>query len=168
MNPGLVTLRVLHIVSGVFWAGGVFLFTLIVEPRLRALGPTVQRPAMQAITPVMGSAFGMAGAITILTGVTMVFVLRDGDLSSAFDSRWGWAILVGFISTLIAAVIGFGFALRTMRRMHGIAAGIEGRAPNPDEMHLLQDLSTRLITLARTVMVFLLITLLAMASARYL
>jgi len=57
MDLGLITLRVLHIVSGVFWVGGVFFFTLILEPRLRALGPTIQRPAMQSITPVMGPAF---------------------------------------------------------------------------------------------------------------
>ena len=133
----------------------------------RALGPTIQRPAMQSITPVMGPAFATAGAITIVTGVAIVLVLRSGDLSGIFDTRWGWAILVGFVSTLIAAVIGFGFALRTVRRMHGVAAGFEGRPPNPDEMQLLQSLSARLIVLGRTVFVFLLITLLAMASARF-
>ena len=167
MDLGLITLRFLHIASGVFWAGGVFFFTLILEPRLRALGPTIQRPAMQSITPVMGPAFATAGIITMVTGIAIVFVLRSEDLSSIFDTRWGWAILVGFISTLIAAVIGFGFALRTVRRLQGVAAGIEGRPPNPDEIQLLQSLSARLIILARTVLVLLLITLLAMASARY-
>ncbi len=167
MDLGLITLRVLHIVSGVFWTGGVFFFTLILEPRLRALGPTVQRPAMQSIAPVMGPAFATAGVITMVTGVAIVFVLRSGDLSDIFDTRWGWAILVGFVSTLSAAVIGFGFALRTLRRMQGVAAGIEGRPPNADEMQLLQSLSARLIILTRTVLVLLLITLLAMASARF-
>ena len=168
MDLSLITLRVLHIVSGVFWTGGVFFFTLIMEPRLRALGPTIQRPAMQSITPVMGPAFAIAGLISMVTGVAIVFVLRSGDLSGVFDTRWGWAILVGFISTLIAATIGFGFALRTVRRMRDVATGFEGRPPNPDEMQLMQSLSARLIVLGRTVFVFLLITLLAMASARFL
>ena len=168
MDIGLITLRVLHIVSGVFWVGGVFFFTLIAEPRLRALGPTIQRPAMQSITRVMGPAFETAGSITIVSGLAIVYVLRSDDLSSIFDSRWGWAILVGFISTISAAIIGFGFTLRTARRLQGIAAGIEGRPPNPDEMQQIQSLSSRLIILARTVTVLLLITLLTMASARFL
>ena len=167
MDLGLITLRVLHIVSGVFWAGGVFFFTLIMEPRLRALGPTIQRPAMQSITPVMGPAFAIAGVISMVTGIAIVFVLRSGDLSSVFDSRWGWTILVGFISTLIAAAIGFGSALKTVRLMRDVATGFEGRSPNPDEMQLLQSLSARLIVLGRAVFVFLLITLLAMSSARF-
>ncbi len=46
MDLEMVVLRILHIVFGVFWVGSAFFLVLILEPRLRALGPEIQRPAM--------------------------------------------------------------------------------------------------------------------------
>ncbi len=43
MNVEMVLLRLLHIVFGVFWAGSAVLFALIIEPRVKTLGPSVER-----------------------------------------------------------------------------------------------------------------------------
>ena len=41
-----VVLRLLHIIFGIFWAGTAFFNVLILEPRLRRMGPAFQNPVM--------------------------------------------------------------------------------------------------------------------------
>ena len=49
----MIALRIIHVVAGVFWAGSAFFMVMILEPRLRALGPQYQGPVMGAIAPVI-------------------------------------------------------------------------------------------------------------------
>ena len=42
MDIEFVILRILHIGFGVFWVGSALFLVLILEPRLRALGPAIQ------------------------------------------------------------------------------------------------------------------------------
>ena len=80
MDVELVILRILHIGFGVFWVGSAMFMSLILEPRLRALGPAIQRPVMMAIAPIMGPAVGISGGITIAAGITLYLRLHRGGL----------------------------------------------------------------------------------------
>ena len=91
MNIEMVVLRLLHIVFGVFWAGSAVFFAFVLEPRLRALGPAIQRPVMGSLSRVMGPALGGSGAITIAAGITLALRLRWNTLDRWFDTGWGWA-----------------------------------------------------------------------------
>ena len=59
-DPLMVVLRIVHIVFGMFWAGTAVFLAVILDPRLRSLGPEVQRPVMGAIAPIMGPALGIS------------------------------------------------------------------------------------------------------------
>ena len=98
MNEEFVILRILHIVSGVFWAGSAIFLATILEPRLRALGPAVQGPLMRALIPVMVPAMLFSATITIAAGITLALRLRWDDLDSFLNTGWGWAILIGFVA----------------------------------------------------------------------
>jgi hypothetical protein len=39
MNTFMITLRLVHIALGVFWAGTIFFFVMFLEPSVRAAGP---------------------------------------------------------------------------------------------------------------------------------
>ncbi len=52
MNEEFVVYRVLHIVFGSFWVGSALFLTIILEPRLRAMGPHFHGPVMGAVTKV--------------------------------------------------------------------------------------------------------------------
>ena len=146
MNVEMVVLRLLHIVFGVFWAGSAVFLVFIIDPRLRTLGPAIQRPAMEAISRVAGPVLGVSGIVTIVAGTTLALRLRWGHLDRWFDTGWGVAILIGFIASILAFSAG-GATGAVAARMARITGSIEGRPPNEEEAAELQRLGGQLVRL---------------------
>lgn len=167
MQLDIVALRLLHIVFGTIWAGGIFIMVVLIEPRLRALGPTIQRPFMKAVMPIFVHTMLSSATVAILAGIGLVLRLRHSNLSSFLDSSWGWAIFIGFIFAIAAYSIGLSQVLPTSRRMIRMGDALEGRAPTPEEMQQMQALGKRLRMFSRTVLVLVYIAVGAMAAARF-
>jgi uncharacterized membrane protein len=164
MNEELVLLRIVHIMAGVIWAGSAIFLAFILEPRLRTLGPEIQGRVMSTLAPLMGPVLGTSAILTIAFGITLVFRMHRWD--ALFDTRWGAAILVGFV----AAVLAFASGLSTMvtsNQMMATAKGMAGRPPTPEEGAKMGRLSGRAAILARTTAVLVIIAVGAMASARF-
>ena len=166
MNEEFVILRILHIDFGVFWAGSAIFLATILEPRLRALGPAVQGPVMRALIPVMVPAMLFSATITIAAGITLALRLRWDDLDSFLNTGWGWAILIGFVASMVAYTIGM-MTSAAGRRMVALGASIEGRPPTPDEGARIQQLGSRLTLYGRANAVLVIIAVVSMASARF-
>lgn len=69
MDLEFIVLRIIHIGLGSFWFGTSVFMATILEPRLRALGPTIQKPVMGALMPVLSKVLTFSGAVTIAAGV---------------------------------------------------------------------------------------------------
>ena len=167
MDLEIVILRILHIGFGVFWVGSALFLAVILEPRLRALGPAIQRPVMMALEPIMGPAIGISGLITIAAGLTLYFRIPRGGFDRLFDDAWSWAIFIGFLATIVAYGFGLGVAI-TSARLAKLGKAIEGQQPSPEQMGQMQRLSARVRLFVRIAATLLVITVGAMASARYL
>ena len=167
MDALIVVMRILHIVFGVFWVGTVFFMVFILTPRLRALGPTIQSPVMRVLMPVMIPYMMVSAIITVLSGVVLTLVLRWGALGTLFTTGWGWSMIVGFVTSLVAAFIGFGIVIPLGRRQAALASSIEGRPPGPEEAQQLGQLGARIGSLTLTNFVLLIIATVTMAIARY-
>lgn len=166
MEADIIVARILHFVFGVFWAGTAMFMAVILEPRLRALGPTVQRPVMVAISPVLVSTMMISGTVTIASGLYLLVNLWGG-VDVFLDEEWGRAIFGG----LIAAVLAFASGITTSvqgKKMIRMGDAIQGRPSTPEEMSGMMRLSARLTLLGRATAVLVLIALVTMASARYL
>ena len=123
-DPLMIILRLIHIVFGAFWVGSAVFLALILEPRLRALGPAHQGP-------VMGPAIGTAAVLTILAGIWMSVKLYSGRYDLWFSTGLGYAILFG----AIAAVIAFGFGMATgvlANKMTSLGRSLDG-PPTPEQ-----------------------------------
>ena len=66
MDEWMILLRIVHIGFGVFWAGTIFFFVLLLEPSLRGAGP--------AAGPVMGGLIAR-GYLTILPAAAALTIL---------------------------------------------------------------------------------------------
>jgi len=168
MDSLLITLRIIHVIFGIYLAGSYLFIVPILEPRLKRLGPAIQGPVMRAIVPIMSPVNGISFIIVIITGVAMTLILRWGSLGTLLVSGWGWAIIIGTVATLVVVVVGFGLLTPTGMRLDKLGRSIEGRAPTPSEAQELQRLSARMDFLSRLNLVFVLIALATMLSARYL
>ena len=163
----LMVLRIVHIFFGVYIAGSYLFMVPILEPRLKRLGPAIQSPVMRALMPILTPINAISFIVIIGTGVAMTLIMRSGALNTLFVTTWGWAMIIGLVATLAAAVVGFDFLMTTGFRMDKLGRSIEGRAPTPDEGKILHQLSSRIETLSRVNLVLIMIALATMLLSRY-
>ena len=166
MTFDIIFLRLLHIIFGSFWVGSAIFFAFILEPQTRALGPDVRRPVMAAVGRVMGRSLTVSAVISILAGLALVLRLRLGDLGALFESGWGWAILAGFLASLAALVFN-GLSGMSMARLERLEVALQGRQPTQEEAARLEGLRRRMRRTAQGAAVLLIVTVIAMAVARY-
>lgn len=162
------TVRMLHILFGIF-VGGAYLFMApILEPRLRKLGPAIQGPVMQALMPILTPVMATSFTGLIVTGLIMTDQARG--LDSMFNSGWGVNILVALIATVCVMIVGFGIITPTGLKMGKIkqAAVAEGREPTPEEGQQVAALAGKIEKLTRINFIFVLIGIVTMLISRYL
>ena len=152
MNFELVTIRVVHILVGVIWAGSAIFMAAVLDPRLRALGPDVHRRVTEALYLPLRFVLEGGGAITILVGVALVFRLQRID--DLLDTNWGWAITIGLVTSVIAHTTGV-LALSSLKKLRDADEAEVGR------------LSDRATTLARVTAVMVTVAVVTMAAARF-
>ena len=165
MNGELVVLRALHVLPGVLWVGAALAMTWVIEPKLRAAGPTVQWPAMRAIGKTFSLVLSVAAGITILMWFALISRTPGHGFGDLFTTSWGWAIGVGMVTGLIAAGIG-SMAGSVLRKMDALGAQISG-APTPEQAAAMAVLQGQMRRNGRVSSVFAVIAVVAMAAARY-
>jgi uncharacterized membrane protein len=161
--------RAIHIVSAVFWAGAMFFIALFLEPSVRALGPEGGR-VMQMLEARNFFKVMIANAvITLITGFYVFWQLTGGFAPEWRTSAYAHTLLTGATLALITFGIGVFVTRPTFQRMGAKARAIaaSGAPPTPADLAELDRLRTRLRIAGRTVATLLLLTVLAMASARY-
>lgn len=100
-----VTLRMFHILSGIFWGGSILFLVVVLFPALRRAKIPVF-PVRRAIPAIILPA-SMASLLVLLsTGVAMTVILKGGSLSTLLTNKWGWAIVIAFVTTLVTIIGG--------------------------------------------------------------
>ena len=166
-----LTLRLIHIVAGVFWVGSAAFLVVFLEPTTRAIGPQAG--------PVMAHLSGrlkapviilVSATLTVLAGLWLYW--RD---SGGLDAAWitspvGTGFGLGGIAAILAYVIAAGVVRPTAGRMGelGAAVGAAGGQPTPEQATQLQSLQRRLRVWGRIMLTLLAISVIFMAIARYL
>jgi uncharacterized membrane protein len=166
----MLTLRAIHILLGVFWAGAVLMIALFVQPAIAAtlpeggkvMGALVKRRLLD-IVPV-------AAVLTMVSGLWLYWRDSSGFEASWMGSRMGMALGTGGVLAIVGFLIGM-FIMRasTLKAMAlgQSAAQITDAAAREAAMGQVQALRHRAALAGRTVAVLLALTVLAMAVARY-
>jgi hypothetical protein len=167
MDAGILTLRILHIGFGTFWVGTDLFFTFLLMPRLRALGPHIERPVLAAAGKALGPVLMVSSIITFASGLMLVGAMRGWNVSWLFASGWGIAIFAGFVGTAIALFVGFGLVPPVVIRLDRLTTDLEGRAPTAAEATEVDALRARGATLGRVNSLLLIVVVISMAVARF-
>lgn len=132
-------IRFLHIVSGVMWVGGAFLWSMVIAPSVLQRGPPmIRRPFLEAVLAKVTRYFIISGSITIVTGFWVMGLLNGWDrLSETFqEPSYGTALGIGVVAALVMMVVGlFVIAptgkklLATMQKMPAPTPGAPPAAP---------------------------------------
>ena len=162
----ILTLRLIHIVGGIFWVGSAFLMNLFVGPTLRATGDAGRQFAGHFMGKTrFVTAMNISVFATILAGFTLY-----GIDSQWFTSAWassgagmGFGIGAGF------AIVGFitGFMNGgNNRKLAMIGSQIQGK-PTAEQAAALQAIAKQQAWVVPTNTYTLLLAITFMATARY-
>lgn len=159
------TLRVLHIISGILWAGGGLVTYFFIVPTIGATGDSGKQFAGHLMGKTRFTPFMMiVGLTTVLAGTTLY-----GIDSNWFQSAWMRTPTgIGFGIGATAGILAFIFGVMVGNANNALAAlgaQIQGK-PTPEQMSALQAIQKRQATVGRLNAIFIMVAILFMASAR--
>ena len=158
MDAELVVMRVVHILAGVIWAGSAIFLAVVLDPRLKALGPDIQRKVTAALAPALRIVLDGGAAVTILVGILLVY--RMDRLDNLFNTNWGLAITIGLVASIFALASGIA-TMSTTKKLVEIGQGAE------EEQADMDSLSAKATLLARITAALVVIAVVTMAAARF-
>ena len=170
MDYYVIVLRIIHILGGVFWAGASFALVGFVSPAAAQAGPAGGQ-FMQRL--VLGTrwllAVSAAAGLAVLTGLLLYWRASGGLRPEWLSTGTGFAFTIGGLAGLIALFVGIqvGNSSRQLAKL-GQRIGSAGGPPSPEDAARLAALQARLQSLGTMTAALLVITLLSMATARYL
>jgi uncharacterized membrane protein len=159
-------LRIIHIVGGVFWVGGVLIMTFFISPTVGAMPAEGQKFIGYLMNNLKFSGrMSAAAGATILAGVILYGLdARAGAAWQRSSFAIGLSIGAGF------AIIGFIFGIllgRTNKAMARLGAQLQGK-PTDAQMGQMQAIRKQQITYSNISAVTLILAVIFMATARYL
>jgi uncharacterized membrane protein len=166
----LVVLRLIHIVAGAFWLGAAVTMFLFLQPTARATEPESQRFMLHLLRNrrfsevVLGAALlaGAAGAILFWRDTNG---LDLAPLTQSYFLGFTVGAVAGGLALLLFVFLGYPAGRRVI--VIGSRLEAERRPPTEEEQRGLASAQLTLNRVGPTVLVLLVITVAAMATARY-
>lgn len=165
-----IALRLLHIIGGVLWVGAVAALAWFIYPARTVLGDSAGKFMQELMLKrKLSNYIGGAMILTVLSGLAMyvrLTMVSDGAFAS---SRTGMVLGLGAIAAIAAAGVGGGVAGRAARTMAQLGEQIRtsGGPPTDSQRAEMDRLQMRQGWALRTAASLLVVTVAAMAIARY-
>lgn len=167
----MIFLRVIHILSGIFWVGTVFIITWFLLPANRTTGQAGMVMMQELMMKRKLSIYLLlAMLLTILSGLTMygrMIMITHGEWASSMMARvLGFGALCG----IVGGAIGGSISKATGVKMAAIGKAIQdsGQPPTEAQRAEIAALQDKMQKVMGYVVVLLILAVAAMASARYL
>src|ERR1700693_2575612 len=170
MRAELLVLRLIHILSGIMWVGSGMYTSFFLIPALSGT-PALMGQVMAGLQRRrLLLVLQIVAALTILSGLRLLWIDSAGFTASYFDSGTGRTLGISAGAAIIAAVLSFGVAQPAIKRAGPIAASLAASANAAERERLTAELDRlrRRGTVASAVAVgFGLLAASGMAIARY-
>ena len=166
MNILVIVLRIVHVVSGVFWVGSSLFTALYLGPAVSATAEAGQRVLAQLITKArLSTAISASAGLTVLAGGWLYWIDSQGLTSGWTHSGPGTGFGIGALFAVVGLIFG-GLVGRDMATLGRTAAEISGK-PTPEQLGKIGAARKQLAYAGPTSTITLLIALICMATARY-
>ena len=159
MNAEIIFLRLLHIVPGVIWVGGIIFFAFVLQPALSKTGSEHFGPVMQSLVKPMQALIHSSAWMTIIFGLAMAFRVRDPLFDFLWSTNWGIAIVLGFVT----ALVGYGLGVISGRYSKKIISVSAVTSQDPEA----RDLQNRAMMFSKMSALFVLLSVVTMAIAQH-
>jgi len=169
MDAPMVILRMIHILSGVVWAGAVIFLTAVLQPAIAGGGPEagrfMQRLASQSRFRLV---MAIAPMLTVLSGLVLY-----GRVSAGFQIAWittgtGLSLTIGALASLLTFVVFGVFQRPVAARLQVLGGEVQrsGGSPTSAQAAEMQALQRRMRQTMWWATLLLTVSVLTMSGAR--
>jgi uncharacterized membrane protein len=168
MESLMIILRVIHILSGIFWVGTNLFNIFFLEPTIKSAGPAggaVMGKLSSGKFPVV---IAIASILTVIAGFVMYVIDSKGFQASWILSPGPLTLTVGATAGIAAAAVGLFVQRPTLLRMTTLQKQIQqaGGQPTPEQAAELNKLLVQFTGASRWAAVLMVIAVIGMESAR--
>ncbi len=171
MDPLIIVLRLIHVVSGALWVGMLTFSTFFLMPAIQEVGPdggkvmaAVQRRGIMTIMPLV--ALG-----TLISGIWLYIRDAAGRHAEFAQSPMGMAFGLGGLAAILAWVLGVAVMRPSMMKAMALGQGLGPSTAAEERQRVTaeaQRLRARAGAASRATAYLLFFAIAAMAVARYL
>jgi uncharacterized membrane protein len=167
----MVTLRIVHIVTGVIWVGSLFVVVVFVQPSAAALGPAGAPFMSELRRRRFVDVVFIDALFTIAAGSFLYW--HDWHAYPSFGdwigSNFGATLTVGALLAISGVVVAGLVTRPTIGRLVSLGKQVaeSGGTPSPELAARIGALQRRLVVAERVSFALVLLAVVAMASARY-
>lgn len=170
MHVHQILLRLVHIASGVYWAGTIFFFSTFLEPSLRTLGPDGGKVMVKLFERGYLTVLPVVALATVVSGWWLLWIASGGFDAAYMGSSTGIALSTGGLLATIAFLVGLFGVRPTAVRIWAISREMPQVADDGRRNALMADMTRqrdRIGKAARIVFVLLALAVSLMAVGRY-
>jgi len=170
MHPLVTVLRLVHIGSGVYWAGSIFLFVTFLEPSLRSLGPEGGKVMIRFFERGFLKLIPSVAIVTVLSGLWLLWILSSGFSAGYMRTSIGRGLAAGGAFAIVALAVGFAVMRPAASGIWAIARRMPSETDEAVKKGLMAEmdrLRARNLLAARAVFALLIGAVAMMAVARY-
>lgn len=141
MSLVLTLLRLVHILSAIFWVGTTLFMLFFLEPTIRSLGPDGSKFMQRLLGSTRFSVvIAAAGGITILAGLFLYWPLTNFRSAVIFGTRL--PLTLGALAGILAGIVGTRMQGRSSGRLMelGQEMAAQNRPPSPEQLAEVQSL----------------------------
>lgn len=135
------TIRFVHVLSGVMWIGGNFLWSMLIAPAILQRGPPmIRRPFLEATLSKLTRYLTISGSLTIISGFWVMGLLvgfaniSDVYAGKGMPAAYGTALGIGTFAALALLTIGLAVIRPTAHKMLDLLQTMKPDAPPPAEL----------------------------------
>ena len=166
----MVLLRLLHIGTGVFWAGSIIYLAAFVLPAVQAISPEGGRFMQQLMrTRKLPVWMNIIATVNVLSGLRLIWVLSDGLQLSWMQGGYGCSLTLGAVMALIAYTIGMTVNRPAAFKIAAISQAVAkaGGPPSAEQLQAIGALRNKLEKGIRVMAWLLAAAVILMSVARY-
>jgi len=166
MNYTVLVLRLIHILSGVFWVGGSIMLGLFISPTVAATADAGQKFMAHLVTKArITMRITLAAILTVLAGGALYWIDSDGLTSAWQHSGPGIGFGIGGLLALVGIVFGM-MVGKNVSALGTLASQMQGK-PTDEQMKTIQAAQKQLGYAGPISTIALILALVCMATARY-
>jgi hypothetical protein len=165
----MIVLRLIHILAGVFWVGGVVVLAGFLQPTAKALVPEGPKFMQRLMAGPLLVGLSAAPPLTVLAGLLMYWRDSAGLSIAWIATGTGLVFTLGGLLGISAMLVGFLVSRPAAVGLATVGKEIQagGKPPTPEQLGKIGRFQVMLTQGANWTAILAVLALVAMASARY-